>query len=350
MSLADTARLVPDASSRGAIQRVFQGFVVSRAVHVVTALGIPDLLSGGPKSSDELANATATHAPSLYRLLRALVSAGVLALDDAGHFALTPMGAPLQTGVPGSLRAWVLLTLGGEHYRACGDLMHSVRTGETAFDHIFGADIWTYNATHPETARIFDEAMSALRSAQVGAEVLRYPFSPGTKLVDVGGGDGTLAIAVLRANPSMTGVVFDLAHVAEKARRNIAAAGLAERCEAVEGDALRAVPAGGDVYVLCRVIHDWDDPRAAVILGNCRRAMSDRSRLLIIERTLPPRIDGSDGTRGAVLADLLMLVIAGGRERTEAEFRTLCDAAGLQVTQLVPSESYGCIVEAVPRG
>ncbi len=199
--------------------------------------------------------------------------------------------------MPGSLRAWVLVTLGGEHYRAWGDLMHSVRTGEIAFNHAFETDVWTYRATHPDSARAFDEATSSLRSMAADAGVLRYPFAPGTKVVDVAGGDGTLAIAVLRANPSMTGVIFDLPHVAEKARHNNVAAGLAERCEAVEGDALTAVPAGGDFYILSRVIHDWDDVRAAIILGNCCRAMSDRSRLLMIERILPPRIDRSDGAR-----------------------------------------------------
>ena len=244
----------------------------------------------------------------------------------------------------------VLAALGGEHYRAWGDLMHSVRTGEIAFNHAFETDVWTYRATHPDSARVFDEAMSNLRSMPADAGVLRYPFAPGTKVVDVGGGDGTLAIGVLQANPSMTGVIFDLPHVAEKAGRNIVAAGLADRCEAVEGDALTGVPAGGDFYILSRVIHDWDDVQAAVILRNCRRAMSDRSRLLMIERVLPPRIDRSDGTLAALLADLTMLVMNGGRERTEAEFRALCDSAGLRVTQNISSEPHGCIVEAVPRG
>ena len=226
--------------------------------------------------------------------------------------------------------------------------MHSVRSGEIAFNHVFGTDAWTYRAGHPGHARLFDEAMASLTGMRDGAVARSYPFATVTKIVDVGGGDGTLAIALLRANPSMTGLVVDLPHVAEKAHKKIAAAGLTDRCEVVEGDALASVPGGGDVYILSRIIHDWDDEQAGTILRNCRRAMRDTSKLLIIERVLPPRIEHLDAA--AFLADLNMMVMNGGRGRTEDEFRALCESAGLQLAHVVPAGPAGMIIEAIPSG
>lgn len=348
MSVPDSPGRSSDTSAQAAILRFISGFMASQALYVITKLGIPDLLKEGPKDSKELAQATGTHAASLYRVLRALASVGVVAQDETGRFASTSLGLPLQTGVPGSLRAWVLVTLGGEHYQAWGDLMHSVRSGEIAFNHVFGTDVWSYRAGHPGHAKMFDEAMASLTGMRDETVARSYPFATVTKIVDVGGGDGTLAIALLRANPSMTGMVFDLPHVAEKARKNIAAAGLADRCEVVDGDALTSVPGGGDVYILSRIIHDWDDEQAATILRNCRRAMREQSKLLMIDRVLPPHIEHSDA--GAFLADLNMMVMNGGRERTEAEFRALCESAGLQLARVVPTGTAGMIIEAIPSG
>ena len=185
------------------------GFWVSHAIYIAAKLGIADLLKDQPKRSEELAAATGTHAPSLYRVLRALASVGVFAEDDQGRFALTPLGATLQTGVPGSLRAYATMTLGEEKYSAWGNMLHSVQTGEIAFDHLFGMNLWQYQAQHPQAAQLFDEAMANFSAVAIAAILASYDFSPIGTLVDVGGGDGGLIAALLKANPRMKGILFD---------------------------------------------------------------------------------------------------------------------------------------------
>jgi hypothetical protein len=196
---------------------MIKGFWVSRALYVAAKLGIPDLLRDEPKSSDDLAQATGTHAPSLYRVLRALDSVGVFAEDDRGRFALTPLGATLRTDVPGSLRYFAIEELGENHYPAWDRVLHSVETGAIAFDHVYGVSKWQYMAEHSDEARIFDAAMSSFSSVVSSAVVDAYDFSSSTTVVDIGGGDGTLLAAILKGNPSLRGVVADLPHVAERA-------------------------------------------------------------------------------------------------------------------------------------
>jgi hypothetical protein len=167
--------------------------------------------------------------------------------------------------MPGSLRAWAILVLGEEDYQAWGDLMYTVRTGQTSFEHVFGMGIFQYEAQHPDHAKIFDEAMANLIGVYNSAVLANYSFSTINRLFDVGGGDGSLIIALLRANPEMKGVLFDLPHVAEKAKKRLDDAGLAGRCEVVAGDAFVSVPGGGDAYVLSRVMNSFNDDRAIAI-------------------------------------------------------------------------------------
>jgi hypothetical protein len=270
---------------------------------------------------------------------------GVFAEDDQGRFALTPLATTLQTDVPGSLRAYAILVLGEEHYRAWGDLMHCVRTGEIAFDHVFGMGAWEYRAQHPEYGKIFNGAMASLTGAYNAAVLAGYPFSTIDKVVDVGGGDGSLIVALLQGNPRMKGVLFDLPHVTEKATRRIAEAGLAGRCEVVAGDAFASVPGGGDAYILSRVIHDWDDDRAVAILKNCYSAMTQKSRLLLVERALPARVEHSIAVQPSVMSDLNMMVITGGLERTASEYRALLEAAGFELTKVIPTQSVMSVID-----
>jgi len=318
-----------------AMIQMMTGFWVSRAIYVAAKLGIADLLKDGPKATDELVKTTRSHGPSLYRVLRALASIGILAEDDQGRFALTPLSDTLRTDVSGSLRAWINMQSGEENYRAWGDLMHSVQTGESAFDHVFGMKVWQYRAQHPESAKIFDEAMASLTGMYNGAVLSSYPFAKFEKIVDVGGGDGSLLIAILKANPLLKGVLFDLPHVAEKAKKRIYNAGLAARCQAVGGDAFSSVPDGADAYILSRVIHDWDDARAIAILKNCHRAIVETGSLLLIEGVVSSPNE-SDVTK---FFDLTMLVLSGGRERTVAEYQALLEAAGFTLTQIIPTPS-----------
>jgi hypothetical protein len=314
----------------------------------VTRLGIADLIEDGSKDSAELARATGTHPSSLLRVLRALCSVGVFAQDHPGRFTLTPLGATLRSGAPDSARAWAAAMLGDEHFHAWGDLMHSVRTGETAFDHLFGQDVWSYRAEHPEHAERFDEAMTNLSGPFADNLLAAYSFARCRRVVDVGGGDGTLVQALLKAIPALTAIVFDLPHVAAKARQRMVTAGLEARCEVIGGSMFDSVPAAADVYILSRIMHDWADEPAVAVLTNCRKAMSPGSTLLAIERLLPDRVECSIASEAATFSDLTMMVMNGGRERTEAEYRALFEAAGLSLTRTIATRGEYGVIEAVP--
>jgi len=333
-------------SARPTMLQLIAGFSISRILYVAASLGLADLLREGPADSAALAAATGTHAPSLYRLMRALASIDVLAEDEQHRFSLTPLGNSLRSDVPDSLREWAMLALGGEHFRAWGELLYSVRTGGVAFDHVFGTDVWTYRAAHAEHATLFDQAMAQLVKDYEANLVAAYPFATIARLVDVGGGDATLLIAILQANPAMHGVLFDLPHVVERARDRIARAGLSHRCEVVAGDAFAAVPTGGDAFLLSRVIHDWDDEPAIAILESCRRAIGRDGRVLLVERLMPPRALVSAAAQTSSLSDLTMLVMTGGRERTEVEYRKLLGDAGLALAAIVPMPTGASVLEA----
>jgi O-methyltransferase domain/Dimerisation domain len=331
-----------------AMLRMISGFRVSRAIYVAAKLGIADLLKDGPKSIDELARLTSTHPPSLYRVIRALASVGVFAEDEQGRFTLTPIATTLQSDAPGSLHAWAIMALGEEDYQAWGDLMHSVRTGESAFTHVFGTGVWQYRAQHSEYAKVFDEAMANLVGVYNAAVLLNYPFSTIKMLVDVGGGDGSLLVAILRAHPKMNGILFDLPEVAVKAKQKISEAGLSGRCEIVAGDAFDSIPSGADAYILSRVINSFDDKRAIAILQSCHRAIQDKGKLLLLERVVPDRVEHSVAAQGPAMSDLNLMVIGGGRERTATEHRALFEAAGFSLTKVIPTQSEVSVIEAEP--
>jgi hypothetical protein len=331
-----------------AMLRMISSFRVSRAIYVAAKLGIADLLKDGPKSSDELARLTSTHSPSLYRVIRALASVGVFAEDEQGRFTLTPIAATLQSDAPGSLHAWAIMALGEEDYQAWGDLMHSVRTGESAFTHVFGTGVWQYRAQHSEYAKVFDEAMANLVGVYNEAVLANYPFSTIKTLVDVGGGDGSLLVAILRAHPKMNGILFDLPEVAVKAKQKISEAGLSGRCEIVAGDAFDSVPSGADAYILSRVINSFDDKRAIAILQSCHRAIQDKGKLLLLERVVPDRVEHSVPAQGPLMSDLNLMVIGGGRERTATEHTALLGTAGFTLTKIVPTQSEVSMIEAEP--
>jgi O-methyltransferase domain/Dimerisation domain len=325
-----------------ALMQMATGYWVSQAVYVVAKLGIADLLQAGPKSLEELAQATGADRAALSRLLRALVSLGVFTEKEQGCFAQTPLSACLQTSVPGSLRAMVTL-LNEEEYRAWGEVLHSVKTGGPAFDHVFGMGLFPYLEQHPETAAVFNAAMTDYTSQVAAAVVQAYDFSGFRTIVDVGGRHGTLLTSVLKAYSSLRGVLFDTAAVSAGAKQHIDAAGLSARCEVVAGDFFEAVPSGGDAYLLSQILHDWEDERSITILKNCHRAMAERGKLLVIETVIAP---GSEPSFGK-LFDLHMMVVTGGRERTEAEYRALFARAGFQLTRVIPTQSVASVVEAV---
>ena len=318
--------------------------VLSRALYAVAELGVADHLAAGPRVADELARATGAHAPSLYRLLRTLASVGVFTEDADHHFALTPLGAALRSDAPGAGRSTVRMFAGPAMWASFGELLHAVRTGETGTERALGQPIFDYLSVRPEEAALFGEAMLGIHGAEPPAVAAAYDFAGVHTLVDVGGGIGTLLATVLRAHPEMQGVLLEMPHVTAEARTRLAAAGVGDRCTVVEGDFFEAVPPGGDAYVLSHVIHDWDEARCQAILANCRRAMGGRGRLLLVEAVLPP----GDVPHPGKLLDLVMLTVAGGRERSEAEYADLLAAAGFTLTRVVPTASQASVIEAVP--
>jgi hypothetical protein len=323
------------------------GYRGSQALYVVAKLGIADLLADGPRPTEELAMATQTHAPTLFRVLRFLAGIGVFDEVDLGRFALTALGAGLRRDVAGSPGALALLLLDGSHWRGWGELLHSVQTGETAFPHVHGQEYFPYVREHPELAAIFDRAMTS-NAAMAGVAITdRYEWANVARVVDVGGGHGWLLATVLQAHPAMQGVLFDRPEVVAAARPVLEQAGVADRCELVGGDFFAEVPPQGDAYVLRHILHDWDDAAAQVILERCRQAMAPGGRVLVVERVV-----GTEYREAmpALQGDLEMLVNVGGRERTEAEYRALLTSAGFRLTQLVPlgDAARYSVVEGTP--
>jgi cyclopropane fatty-acyl-phospholipid synthase-like methyltransferase len=335
----------PSITATQAVLQVIVGFWLSRCVYIAAKLGLADLVQDGAKSPAELAALTGTHASSLSRVLRALASTGWLHEDDDGRFGPTALTAGLQSGIPGSLRALATTELGEEHYPAWGNLLFSVKSGELAFDDVFGMPNWQYWAGHPEHADVFNRAMSEMTAIIEPAVLSICDLSGAKTIVDIGGGRGTLMSSMLQAYPEARGIVLDLPHVIEQGRQLIAERGLQDRCELIAGDFFKAVPSGGDVYVLKWVIHDWTDAQSIAILKNCHAAMPPHSRLLLIEAPLPPRNEPSLHK----LMDINMLVMTGGRERTEAEYRSLLEAAGFSLTRVTVTPLELAVLEATRR-
>jgi hypothetical protein len=327
-----------------ALTRLVNGYQVSQAIHVAAVLGVADHLAGGPRASDELAAATGSHPRALYRLLRALAAVGVFREEPGRRFALTPLGACLRSDAPAPVGPLAEFAASPPQWQAWGALLHSVRTGENAFRHVHGVDVWAYRAAHPAAGEVFDRAMTGLTRTVAAAVRAAHDFSRYGTVVDVGGGQGELLAALLAAHPALRGVLFDQPHVVAGAPAALGAAGVAARCRVVGGDFFAAVPAGGDAYVLKQILHDWEDAEATAILRSCRRAIGPAGRLLVIERGIAAPNEGAPGK----LTDLLMLVSAGGQERTEEEYAALFAAGGFRLVGVTPTAAGMSILEAAP--
>jgi len=319
------------------------GYWVTQAIYVAAKLGIADELRAGVKRAEDVALAVGADADALYRVMRALASVGILREFDAQKFALTDVGRQLESARPGSLRNWAIDNGEDWHWRSWGQLLHGVRTGKSAMERATGARFFDYLERDAEAASVFDAAMADLATIDNVSLVSGYPFARASTVVDVGGGSGALIASVLKTYPRLQGVLFDQPAVAHRARQRIVEASLDERCRVVEGDFFSAVPAGGDLYVLKQVVHDWDDARAVALLTNCAAAMSARARLLVIEIVVP---DGP-GPSIAKLTDLEMLVMTGGRERTADQYAMLLQRAGLRALKQHATRTPFTIIECV---
>ena len=327
-----------------ALTQLINGYQVSQAIHVAATLGIADLLKDGARTSDDLAAATGTHPRTLYRLLRALAAVGVFREEGDKRFALTPMGECLRSDAPETAGPWAVF-IGRPYYRqAWSELLHSVETGVNAFGHVHGIDVWRYRAEHPDESAIFDRAMTSISSGIGNAVAEKYDFAPYHRLVDVGGGQGIFLARILAAHGNARGILFDQAHVVERAEGVLEAAGVRERCEVVGGDFFKAVPQGGDAYLLKAVLHDWNDPEAVAILRVCCGAMDRKARLLVVEAVIGPPNEGAV----AKFADLNMLVVPGGQERTREEFATLFEAAGFRLERVIQTGTRFSVIEGSP--
>ena len=335
----------PGSTPAEQLRHLFLSFRVSQAIYAVTELGIADQLGDGPRAVTDLARATGAHAPSLYRVLRLLASEGVFTETLDGRFALTPPAEYLRREVPGSQRPVVRYNASEPSWLAWGKLLHSVRTGEPSFPQVHGQELFAYLRAHPEDEARFGEVMTAFTAPVTQAVAAAYDFGPFRRVVDIGGGQGALIIGLLQEYPHLHGVVFDQSAVAELAQVAIEQAGLGQRAEAVGGDFFTEVPAGGDLYLLKWVLHDWDDAACRTILQHCRRVMPAEGRLLVVEALIPP---GNKPSLTKSL-DVTMLVMSeGGRERTSAEYEALLAAGGFRLAQAIPALDELHMLEAIP--
>lgn len=333
--------MAPDADPPPglAIRRLIDGFQVSQAIHVAVVLGVPDLLAQGARPCDDLAAATQSHAPTLYRLLRALAGIGILHEGEQRRFSLTPLGDALRTEVDGSVAGWAAFIGRPGYWQAWSGLLHSVRTGENAFRSVHGTDVWSWRQSRPEESRIFDEAMRAVARRASAALLDAFDFGAFGTVADVGGGNGALLAAILTRHPHLQGILFDQAHVVLAAQPLLERAGVAERCRIEGGSFFTSVPRGADAYVLRSVVHDWDDTQAVQILRTVAQALAGPARMLLVERVIAPPNEGRD----AKFSDLNMLVSPGGRERTLDEFVALIEEAGLRLRSVADAGGFSVL-------
>ena len=335
-----------ERAAAAAVLQMIWGIHMSRAVYVVAALGIADLLAGGPMTAAQLAQATQAHEGSLYRVLRLLAALGVLTEHDRRSFSLTILGERLRADVPASMRSWALLVDCGGGMRSYEPIIETVKTGRPGLNIAYGMGLFEFLAGHPDLAQKFQAAMSERAAAFAPSVAAGYDFSPMRTVADIGGGTGTLLAAILRAHGHLRGVLLDRPPAVADAAEVFRASGVADRCQIVPGDFFQGVPDGADAYILANVLHDWDDADSLRILGACRRAMANAGRVLIVERLIPE--DPADAVP-VLLSDLTMLVFTGGQERTNAEYGQLLAEAGLRLTSVQPvAPPYGVIEASAP--
>jgi SAM-dependent methyltransferase len=315
----------------------------SQAVYAAAELGIADRLKDGARPSAEIARECGADEDATYRLMRALENLGVLEERDGRVFALTPVGEFLRSDVPGSMRGFARFTGYAPTWTAWGDIVHSASTGEPAFEHVHGENLFDWYAMHLAESAVFDEAMTAISGAESAAVAEAFDFSGIRTLADVGGGRGYLLSTILARNPAMKGILYDLPHVVSGAQPLLRQHGVADRVRIESGSFLEAVPAGADAVIMKHIIHDWNDTDSIRILRSCHRALASHGRVLLVEAVVPP-----PGERGwAKLLDIEMLVLTPrGRERTEADYAKLLAAGGFRLTRVVPTPSMVSVVEA----
>ncbi|CAA9389120.1 MAG: Similar to O-demethylpuromycin-O-methyltransferase [uncultured Pyrinomonadaceae bacterium] len=340
----DNAATMPQEIPPEAIlsQMLFGG-LMQQSISIAAKFGIADLLGEKPQTAEELAAATETHAPSLYRILRLLASVGIFSETADRKFELTPLAESLRRDAPNSMRDVAIMQGEEWNWRNYGELRHSVKTGETAQGKAHGIPLFEFLTRNPEDEALFSRAMVNLSSSVIPPIVEAYDFSGAGKLVDIAGGHGFLLAAILKANPHLQGVLFDQSTVIDSAVESLKKQDINDRVEFVPGDFFESVPAGADIYTMKHIIHDWNDDECIRILQNIHRAMNEKGKVLIVEMVVP---EGNAPSPSKVM-DIQMLIATGGKERTEAEYRKLLESSGFNLTRIIPTRSPFSIVEAV---
>jgi hypothetical protein len=328
------------------LMKFIVGKWISKPIYAAAEFGIADILAEGPKTIDELAHLTGTHAPSLYRVMRTLASVGIFAEAEDKRFELTPTAGFLKSG---ALRSVSLMLNSDWNENAWSYFINGVRTGETAFDKAHGMPISRWLEKEPEAAEVLHEANAVKAAGSHRAIIDAYDFSAFETLVDVGGGYGALLMEILDANPSMKGIVVDLPTVISAAKRKIETRGLVDRCKTAACDFLQTepssdkgnIPPGSDAYILSNILHDWPDEECITILKKCAKAMKRTSTLLVVEMIIQPGNEPSI----AKLLDMEMMVLSNGRERMREEFKYLFESAGFELSRILPTKESIYIIE-----
>jgi hypothetical protein len=340
----------PTPPDPAVVQHLFQlisGYMVSAALGAVMRLGVPDQLAGGARSTADLARTVGASEDALFRAMRALAMVGIFAETAPRTFVLTPVGQLLRRDVPFSAHDMALFLADDFHFRVYAEMLQAIQTGQPVGEKVFGMPVFEYFRQHPDLSARFNNAMTNFSASVAPAALAVYDFGGIGVLVDVAGGHGMILGSILQRYPSMRGILFDVDHVIAGAGPTLDALGVRNRVQTVVGDFFAGVPAGGDAYIMKHIIHDWDDERSGVILRHIRTALEGKpdGRLILLESVVKP---GNEPDLSK-LTDLEMLLLPGGRERTEAEFAALCSANGFELTRVVPTESPLAVIEAKVR-
>jgi hypothetical protein len=334
----------PQMPPQAVLAQMTFGFIVSQAISVAAKLYIADQLQTGPKTIGELADATRTDEPSLYRLMRTLMSVGIFQKDSEGRYTNTALSEFLRADHPESLRGIAHMMCDREHWQSFGNMMQSVKTGENGFEYTFGMPFFQYAGGKPEIGRIFDDAMTSFSRGIANAVVKVYDFSGEQTIADIGGGHGILLSTILKANDNAKGILFDQPHVIADADDLLALEGVSDRAKIDGGDFFAEVPVSADVYLMKHILHDWNDQQSETILKNLAKAAKPGAKLLLVESV----VEEDDATPSiSKVMDLNMLVNTGGKERTEKEYARLLEDAGFKLTNIYPTPSPVQIIEAV---
>lgn len=325
------------------LMQMINGYMLSQVVHVAAKLGVADLLADGPKTSQALSQEIAADPDALYRLLRACASFGLFSEGEARTFALTPLGDLLRSNTTGSLRDYAIAIVAPGNQLPYSHLDQAILSGTPQAKQVLGMELWDYYAQQEEEGTHFARTMGYLAATAARDVVANVDVSQAKTIVDVGGSHGMLLTALLQEAPTAKGVLFDLPHVIEQARAVVESLGLNDRVALKSGDFFQEVPPGGDLYLLKQILHDWDDAHCLVLLKNIHRAARPQSKLLVVEMVVPDKPEPSL----VPLLDLAMLVLFGGRERSERDFASLLMQAGYRIERIIPTAGLFSVIEAV---